>query len=63
METDTVPDDFAVDVPVSDEPIVPPDFQPSEPAGLPDSEIDIPIDGTGASVTEGSSGKPSLTLL
>lgn len=62
VETDTVPDDFAVDVPVSDEPIVPPDFQPSEPAGLPDSEIDIPIDGTGASVTEGSSGKPKKDM-
>ena len=35
---------------------------PAVSAGLPDSEIDIPIDGTGASVTEGSSGKPKKDM-
>ncbi len=41
-ETDVVPEDFAMDIPVDDE-IVVPEFEPSEPEEYPDSEIDIPI--------------------
>lgn len=64
METDTVPGDFAVDVPVSEEPIIPPDFQPPEQAALPDSDIDIPIDGAGALTldTKDLSGKLEKAL-
>lgn len=51
-ETDVVPDDFAVDIPVDDDITDPPDFGRHIPEEYPDSDIDIPIGETTDNHTE-----------
>lgn len=60
-ETDTVPDDFYMDVPVEEEAIIPPQFEPAA-AEIIDSEIDIPVDVSGGSNVKTSAVKSKKAL-